>query len=50
MVGENDTRASQIVFRNKKSEGQALPVPGVSAAGVVVGSDRHENESTSECS
>jgi len=50
MIDENDTRASRIVFHDKRSEDQPLLVPGTSVVGVVVGSDECGNESTSECS
>jgi len=40
--GEEDARASRIVFRETKSEGQALPIPETSVTGAVVG-DKYGN-------
>ena len=48
-LDENKPRASQIVFNDKKSEGQALPVPGTSTPAVLVDDIEHGNAPASEC-
>jgi len=45
---ENDTRASRIVFQDKK-EDQGLYPPGTSTAGAAVGGGEHGEDPTSEC-
>ena len=49
MLDESDVRASQIVFNDRKSEGQGLPVPGPSTLGATVGGDGHGTGPLSEC-
>jgi len=41
-LDENDVRASRIVFNDQESEGQALPMPGPSSSGAVIGGDDHD--------
>jgi len=48
MPDENDTRASRVVFRDKK-EDQGLYLPGTSTAGAAVGGGEHGEDSTSKC-
>ena len=47
---EDDTRASRILFHDKKSEDQRLLAPETSIPGTVVDNDKHGNRPTSECS
>lgn len=46
---KNDTRASRIVFQDKKREDQGHSAPGTSAAGAVVCGGEHGDDPTSEC-
>jgi len=47
-VDEHDTRASRIVFHDKKGEGQGLHASETLSAGATVGGDGHENDPTGE--
>jgi len=47
-LDENDTRASRIVFQDKKREDQGLSVPGTSTAGALVGGGEHGDDPTGE--
>lgn len=47
--GENDARASRIIFQDER-EDQRPPVPGTSTAGAVVGGSEYGDDPTSECS
>lgn len=49
ILDENDVRASRIVFNDKGSEGQGLPVPGPSTSGAAVDGDGRGTGPIGEC-
>ena len=48
MLDENGTGASRVVFRDTGGRSEALPAPGSSTVGTMVGDDKHEDRPIGE--